>query len=318
VLEHRVLSKLKSTYVDALPQLVEAETGRVHTDFNQAVTATGRLSSSNPNLQNIPVRTEYSRRIRKAFLPQEGWTLLSADYSQIELRILTHLSGEEVLLQAYRDGDDVHALTARLLLDKDEVSADERRLGKTINFGVIYGMGAQRFARETGVSQSEAKEFLSKYKQRYPKVFAFLELQERLALSQGYVETILGRRRPFHFDRNGLGRLSGMDPLEINLDVARRGGMEAQQLRAAANAPIQGSSADIIKLAMVQLQAELENKNLPARLLLQVHDELVLEAEPEALAVVEQLVVHTMKNAIQLSVPLEVETGSGANWMDCK
>ena len=318
VLEHRVLSKLKSTYVDALPQLVEAETGRVHTDFNQAVTATGRLSSSNPNLQNIPVRTKFSRRIRKAFLPQDGWKLLSADYSQIELRILTHLSGEEVLQQAYRDGDDVHALTARLLLDKDEVSADERRLGKTINFGVIYGMGAQRFARETGVSQSEAKDFLIKYKQRYPKVFAFLELQERLALSQGYVETILGRRRPFHFDRNGLGRLSGMDPLEINLEVARRGGMEAQQLRAAANAPIQGSSADIIKLAMVQLQAELESKNLPARLLLQVHDELVLETEPEALAVVEELVVQTMKNAIHLSVPLEVETGSGANWMECK
>ncbi len=318
VLEHRVLSKLKSTYVDALPQLVEAETGRVHTDFNQAVTATGRLSSSNPNLQNIPVRTEFSKRIRKAFLPQEGWQLLSADYSQIELRILTHLSGEEVLLQAYRDGDDVHALTARLLLDKDEVSADERRLGKTINFGVIYGMGAQRFARETGVSQSEAKDFLSKYKERYPKVFAYLELQERLALSQGYVETLLGRRRPFHFDRNGLGRLKGMDPLEINLEVARRGGMEAQQLRAAANAPIQGSSADIIKLAMVQLQAELERKNLPARLLLQVHDELVLETEPEGLAVVQELVVETMKNAIHLSVPLDVETGSGANWMECK
>jgi DNA polymerase-1 len=318
VLEHRVLSKLKSTYVDALPQLVEAETGRVHTDFNQAVTATGRLSSSNPNLQNIPVRTEFSRRIRKAFLPQDGWQLLSADYSQIELRILTHLSGEEVLQQAYRDGDDVHALTARLLLDKGEVSSDERRLGKTINFGVIYGMGAQRFARETGVSQSEAKDFLSKYKQRYPKVFAFLELQERLALSLGYVETILGRRRPFHFDRNGLGRLNGIDPLEINLDVARRGGMEAQQLRAAANAPIQGSSADIIKLAMVQLQAELESKQLPARLLLQVHDELVLETDPEALAVVEKLVVQTMKNAIDLSVPLEVETGRGANWMECK
>ena len=318
VLEHRVLSKLKSTYVDALPQLVEAETGRVHTDFNQAVTATGRLSSSNPNLQNIPVRTEFSRRIRKAFLPQEGWRLLSADYSQIELRILTHLSGEEVLQQAYRDGDDVHALTARLLLDKNEVSADERRLGKTINFGVIYGMGAQRFARETGVSPSEAKDFLSKYKDRYPKVFAFLELQERLALSRGYVETILGRRRPFHFDRNGLGRLNGIDPLEINLEVARRGGMEAQQLRAAANAPIQGSSADIIKLAMVQLQKELENRNLPARLLLQVHDELVLETEPEALELVQELVIQTMKNAIHLSVPLEVETGSGPNWMECK
>ena len=318
VLEHRVLSKLKSTYVDALPQLVEEETGRVHTDFNQAVTATGRLSSSNPNLQNIPVRTEFSRRIRKAFLPQEGWSLLSADYSQIELRILTHLSGEEVLQEAYRQGDDVHALTARLLLNKTEVTADERRMGKTINFGVVYGMGAQRFARETGVSQGEAKEFLSQYKQRYPKIFAYLELQERLALSQGYVETILGRRRPFHFDRNGLGRLKGMDPLAIDLELARRGGMEAQQLRAAANAPIQGSSADIIKLAMVQLQAELERHNLAARLLLQVHDELVLEVDPEALHGVQELVVKTMKNAIKLSVPLEVETGSGQNWMECK
>ena len=161
VLEHRTLSKLKSTYVDALPQLVEAETGRVHTDFNQAVTATGRLSSSNPNLQNIPIRTAFSRQIRKAFLPQPEWTLLSADYSQIELRILTHLSGEETLVEAYNNGDDVHALTAKLLLDKEDVSADERRLGKTINFGVIYGMGAQRFARATGVSQAEAKEFLS-------------------------------------------------------------------------------------------------------------------------------------------------------------
>ena len=318
VLEHRVLSKLKSTYIDALPQLVETETGRVHTDFNQAVTATGRLSSSNPNLQNIPVRTEYSRRIRKAFLPQEGWTLLSADYSQIELRILTHLSGEEVLQEAYRTGDDVHALTARLLLDKDEVSPDERRLGKTINFGVIYGMGAQRFARETGVNQSEAKEFLAKYKQRYPKVFAFLELQERLALSRGYVETILGRRRPFHFDRNGLGRLLGKDPLEIELDVARRGGMEAQQLRAAANAPIQGSSADIIKVAMVQLQAALQTQGLPAQLLLQVHDELVLEVAPDALEATRELVVQTMENAVKLTVPLVVETGVGANWMEAK
>ena len=318
VLEHRVLSKLKSTYVDALPQLVEAETGRVHSDFNHAVTATGRLSSSNPNLQNIPVRTEYSRRIRKAFLPQEGWTLLSADYSQIELRILTHLSGEEVLQEAYRTGDDVHALTARLLLDKDDVSADERRLGKTINFGVIYGMGAQRFARETGVSSAEAKEFLTKYKQRYPKVFAFLELQERLALSRGYVETILGRRRPFHFDRNGLGRLLGKDPLEIDLDVARRGGMEAQQLRAAANAPIQGSSADIIKVAMVQLQAMLLSQGIPARLLLQVHDELVLEVAPDALDTTRNLVVNTMENAIKLSVPLVVETGVGRDWMEAK
>ncbi|UPM50032.1 DNA polymerase I [Synechococcus sp. A10-1-5-1] len=318
VLEHRTLSKLKSTYVDALPALMEPETGRVHTDFNQAVTATGRLSSSNPNLQNIPVRTEFSRRIRKAFLPEAGWTLISADYSQIELRILAHLSGEEVLVEAYQNGDDVHALTARLLFEKEEVSSDERRLGKTINFGVIYGMGVQRFARETGVSQAEAKEFLSKYKQRYPKVFAFLELQERLALSRGYVETILGRRRPFAFDPSGLGRHLGKDPLEIELDVARRGGMEAQQLRAAANAPIQGSSADIIKLAMVQLHQRLAESALPARLLLQVHDELVLEAAPEALDQVVTLTRETMERAVTLSVPLVVETGVGPNWMEAK
>lgn len=318
VLEHRVLSKLKSTYVDALPSLVEPETGRVHTDFNQAVTATGRLSSSHPNLQNIPIRTEFSRRIRKAFLPQEGWTLISADYSQIELRILTHLCGEEVLVEAYRNGDDVHALTARLLLEKEQVNSEERRLGKTINFGVIYGMGAQRFARETGVSQGAAKDFLSRYRQRYPKVFAFLELQERLALSRGYVETILGRRRPFAFDPGGLGRYLGKDPLSLDLELARRGGLEAQQLRAAANAPIQGSSADIIKLAMVQLQARLEREGLPARLLLQVHDELVLETAPEAAEEVLVLTRRTMEQAMELSVPLVVETGSGLNWMEAK
>ncbi|AFY28298.1 DNA polymerase I [Cyanobium gracile] len=318
VLEHRTLSKLLSTYVEALPALVEPETGRVHTDFNQAVTATGRLSSSNPNLQNIPIRTEFSRRIRKAFLPQEGWQMISADYSQIELRILTHLSGEPVLVKAYNEGDDVHALTARLLLETDTVTPEERRLGKTINFGVIYGMGAQRLARETGMGQARAKEFLSLYKQRYPKVFLYLELQERLALSRGYVETILGRRRPFQFDPGGLGRLLGRDPLEIDLEVARRGGMEAQQLRAAANAPIQGSSADIIKLAMVGLQQALTAAGLPARLLLQVHDELVLEAAPEALEEVRELTRRTMEQAVQLLVPLAVDTGVGPNWMEAK
>ncbi|KKZ12807.1 MAG: DNA polymerase I [Candidatus Synechococcus spongiarum SP3] len=316
LLQHRTLSKLKGTYVDALPALVEPTTGRVHTDFNQAVTTTGRLSSSNPNLQNIPVRTAFSRQVRQAFLPKPGWQLISADYSQIELRILTHLCGEPLLLEAYNRGDDVHKLTAQVLLDKQEVSAEERRLGKTINFGVIYGMGPQRFARATGVARAEAQTFLDRYHRRYPQVFAFLEHQERLALSQGYVETLLGRRRLFHFAPQGLGQYRGRDPMAIDLHQARRGGLEAQQLRAAANAPIQGSSADIIKLAMVRLHGVLAP--LPAQLLLQVHDELVLEAAPEACAQVIDLVRHTMETVLPLRVPLQVEARSGSNWMEAK
>ncbi len=318
IIEHRIISKLLNTYVDALPQLIEKETGRVHTDFNQAVTATGRLSSSNPNLQNIPIRTEFSRRIRKAFLPQKDWKLLSADYSQIELRILTHLSGEEVLKNAYLKNEDVHSLTAKILFEKDTINDDERRIGKTINFGVIYGMGAQRFARSTGVSIIEAKYFLNRFKERYPAVFKFLEYQERLALSQGYVETLLGRRRYFHFNKNGLGRLLGTPPNEIDLTTARRAGMEAQQLRAAANAPIQGSSADIIKVAMIQLHSALQQTGLAAKILLQVHDELVLEVDPKDLQETKLLVQSTMENAVKLSVPLIVETGVGVNWMEAK
>jgi len=318
IIEHRTISKLLNTYVDALPQLIEKETGRVHTDFNQAVTATGRLSSSNPNLQNIPVRTEFSRRIRKAFLPQKDWKLLSADYSQIELRILTHLSGEEVLKNAYLRNEDVHSLTAKILFEKDTIDDNERRIGKTINFGVIYGMGAQRFSRSTGVSIIEAKYFLNRFKERYPAVFKFLEYQERLALSQGFVETLLGRRRYFHFNKNGLGRLLGTPPHEIDLTTARRAGMEAQQLRAAANAPIQGSSADIIKVAMIQLHSALRQTGLAAKILLQVHDELVLEVDPKDLEETKLLVQRTMENAVKLSVPLIVETGVGVNWMEAK
>ncbi|WP_320664811.1 DNA polymerase I [Prochlorococcus sp. MIT 1223] len=318
LIEHRTISKLLSTYIDALPQLVESETQRVHTDFNQAVTTTGRLSSSNPNLQNIPSRTEFSKQIRKAFLPKENWKLLSADYSQIELRILAHLSEEEVLQKAYKNKEDVHSLTAKLLLEKDSINADERRLGKTINFGVIYGMGAQRFARAAGVTQQEAKDFLARFKERYKNIFKFLELQEKLALSRGYVTTILGRRRYFNFDKSGLGRLLGKDINEIDLLTARRAGIEAQQLRAAANAPIQGSSADIIKIAMLQISSKLKASSLPANLLLQVHDELVLEVDPKALNEVKQIVVNTMENALTLSVPLTVETGIGNNWMECK
>ncbi len=318
LIKHRTLSKLLSTYIDALPNLINVKTGRVHTNFNQAATATGRLSSSNPNLQNIPVRTEFSRRIRKAFLPEKNWKLLSADYSQIELRILAHLADEEILINAFHKNDDIHSLTARLIFEKEEISSDERRVGKTINFGVIYGMGIKKFARSTGVSTSEAKEFLIKYKERYSKIFKFLELQERLALSKGYVKTIFGRKREFKFDKNGLGRLIGKDPYEIDLQSARRAGMEAQSLRAAANAPIQGSSADIIKIAMVQLNKKFIEMNVPAKMLLQVHDELLFEVEPDSLEITTKLVKKTMEDCVKLNVPLLVDIGIGDNWMETK
>ncbi len=318
LIKHRTLSKLLSTYIDALPNLINEKTGRVHTNFNQAATATGRLSSSNPNLQNIPVRTEFSRRIRKAFLPEKNWKLLSADYSQIELRILAHLADEEILINAFHKNDDIHSLTARLIFEKEEISSDERRVGKTINFGVIYGMGIKKFARSTGVSTPEAKEFLIKYKERYSKIFKFLELQERLALSKGYVKTIFGRKREFKFDKNGLGRLIGKDPYEIDLLSARRAGMEAQSLRAAANAPIQGSSADIIKIAMVQLNKKFIEMNVPAKMLLQVHDELLFEVEPDSLEITTKLVKKTMEDCVKLNVPLLVDIGIGDNWMETK
>jgi len=318
LIKHRTLSKLLSTYIDALPNLINEKTGRVHTNFNQAATATGRLSSSNPNLQNIPVRTEFSRRIRKAFLPEKNWKLLSADYSQIELRILAHLADEEILINAFHKNDDIHSLTARLIFEKEEISSDERRVGKTINFGVIYGMGIKKFARSTGVSTPEAKEFLIKYKERYSKIFKFLELQERLALSKGYVKTIFGRKREFKFDKNGLGRLIGKDPYEIDLQSARRAGMEAQSLRAAANAPIQGSSADIIKIAMVQLNKKFIEMNVPAKMLLQVHDELLFEVEPDSLEITTKLVKRTMEDCVKLNVPLLVDIGIGDNWMETK
>ncbi len=318
LIKHRTLSKLLSTYIDALPNLINEKTGRVHTNFNQAATATGRLSSSNPNLQNIPVRTEFSRRIRKAFLPEKNWKLLSADYSQIELRILAHLADEEILINAFHKNDDIHSLTARLIFEKEEISSDERRVGKTINFGVIYGMGIKKFARSTGVSTPEAKEFLIKYKERYSKIFKFLELQERLALSKGYVKTIFGRKREFKFDKNGLGRLIGKDPYEIDLQSARKAGMEAQSLRAAANAPIQGSSADIIKIAMVQLNKKFIEMNVPAKMLLQVHDELLFEVEPNSLEITTKLVKKTMEDCVKLNVPLLVDIGIGDNWMETK
>ncbi|GBF82617.1 DNA polymerase I [Aphanothece sacrum] len=316
ILEYRTLSKLKSTYVDALPELVHPKTQRIHTHFNQSVTATGRLSSSDPNLQNIPIRTEFSRKIRKAFVPQQGWLLVSADYSQIELRILAHLSQEPVLLDAYRNSQDVHSVTAKLLFDKEIITPQERNLGKTINFGVIYGMGAQRFAREAGVSVSEAKEFINKYRQRYAQVFEYLEGTKKEAIANGFVTTILGRRRYFQFSTGSLNQLKATDPNTINLEQLNLNYLDAQLLRAAANAPIQGSSADIIKIAMVKMQKILQDYQ--GRLLLQVHDELVFEIPPNEWKILQEKIKETMENAVSLRVPLVVEIHSGQNWMEAK
>ncbi|WP_040697079.1 DNA polymerase I [Nodosilinea nodulosa] len=316
VVEHRTLSKLKSTYVDALPTLIRPDTHRVHTDFNQAVTATGRLSSSNPNLQNIPIRTAFSRQIRAAFIPEQGWRLVAADYSQIELRILAHLSGEPVLVEAYNNNDDVHALTARLLFEKDDISSEERRAGKVINFGIIYGMGAVRFAREAGVSRTEAKTFIDRYYDRYPKVFEYLLQMQREAIANGYVQTICGRRRYFNFTDGKLRSLRGTDPAAIDLDSLRSNGYDAGSLRAAANAPIQGSSADIIKIAMIRLHELL--KDYQANLLLQVHDELVFEVPPDEWKELEPKITAVMESAVALKVPLKVEAHAGPNWMEAK
>ncbi len=298
ILENRTLAKLKSTYVDALPALIHPHTQRVHTDFNQTVTSTGRLSSSNPNLQNIPIKTAFSRRIRAGFLPESGWLLLAADYSQIELRILAHLSQEPELVKAYNQGIDVHTRTAQLLLGKEEVSSEERRLAKIINYGVVYGMGAQKFSRETGIAPNAAKKFIEAFNKQYAQIFSYMKTVEIEAENQGFVTTVSGRRRYFH----ELKYTSGYQ--------------KAALLRSAVNAPIQGTSADIIKIAMINLHQLL--KNYKSRLLLQVHDELVLEVLPEELSELQPQIKSVMESALALSVPLVVDIHIGNNWMEAK
>jgi DNA polymerase-1 len=317
IMEYRTLSKLKSTYVDALPALVRPDTQRVHTDFNQTVTSTGRLSSSNPNLQNIPIRTAFSRQIRKAFVPESGWLMVAADYSQIELRILAHLSQEPVLVQAYQNNEDIHTVTARLVFEKEDITSDERRLAKTINFGVIYGMGSLRFSRSTGVDKTLANEFIQRFYSRYPKVFEYLEKVKKQAIAQGYVETILGRRRYVDFTSNSIRKYKGNKLEDIDLKkLGNLGAYDAGLLRAAANAPIQGSSADIIKIAMVKMHEVLQNYQ--SRLLLQVHDELVFEVLPSEWEKLEPQIKSAMENAVSLTVPLVVDVRAGDNWMETK
>lgn len=298
ILEHRGLSKLKSTYTEKLPQMINGATGRIHTSYHQAVTATGRLSSSDPNLQNIPVRTPEGRRVRQAFIAPEGYQLVAADYSQIELRIMAHLSGDKGLLDAFAHGLDIHKATAAEVfgVPLDEVTGDQRRSAKAINFGLIYGMSSFGLAKQLGVSRKSAQEYIDLYFARYPGVLKYMETTKNFAREKGYVETIFGRRLylPEINARNGM----------------RRQGAE----RTAINAPMQGTAADIIKKAMIRVDQWLKASGLDARVIMQVHDELVLEVADECVEAVVEGIKVQMANAAQLSVPLLVEAGIGDNW----
>jgi DNA polymerase-1 len=300
---HRQVSKLESTYVSALPKLVNPHTGRVHTSYNQTGTVTGRLSSSNPNLQNIPIRTELGRQIRKAFVAQPGAVFLAADYSQVELRILAHMSKDAELLDAFVRDQDVHARTAAAVygIPLVEVTKDQRSVAKTVNFGLIYGQSAFGLAGQTGLDFDEAERFIARYFERYPGVQQWLDRTRELAREQGYVKTLLGRRRYFP-----------------ELQSTRRAfaGRRAAAQRQAINAPIQGTAADILKIAMINLDRELKARNLEARMVLQVHDEVVLEVPKPELDQVSALTREVMEQAYTLDIPLKVDAEVGENWYD--
>jgi DNA polymerase-1 len=302
LLEYREISKLESTYIDALPALVNPATGRIHTSFSQTVAATGRLSSSDPNLQNIPIRRELGRDIRRGFVPRPGWMLLAADYSQIELRLLAHLSDDPAFVHAFRSGGDIHRQTAALIFDVpvEGVTSEMRARAKTINFATIYGQGPHALSQQLKISHAEAKEFIERYFERFGRVRAYLDSMVAFAREHGYVQTIFGRRRyvPELRDRNFNIRAFGE--------------------RVAANSPIQGSAADLIKVAMIRIHGALRERGLDGRMLLQVHDELVFEAPPAEVDALAQLVTHEMEHAAELSVPLVVDWGSGENWLATK
>ncbi len=300
VLNHRLLSKLKSTYVDALPLLVNPDSGRLHTHYIQTGAATGRLASKDPNLQNIPIREESGRHIRKAFVPDAGCSFLSADYSQIELVVLAHLSADPMLREAFREDRDIHRQTAAVLfgVDEQKVTPEQRRIGKTVNFGVIYGMSAFRLARDMRIPRRDADEFIRRYFQRYAGVERFIKQTIRQAEQQGYVETIMGRRRP-------VGRINSRNRTEK---------MAAE--RVAVNSPIQGSAADIVKQAMIDVTRALAQKRMTTRLLLQVHDELIFEVPDSELEQARELVKEKMERAVELSVALRVSLEVGPTWGD--
>jgi DNA polymerase-1 len=299
ILKQRGLAKLKSTYCDKLPPMIDPVSGRIHTSYHQAVTATGRLSSSEPNLQNIPVRTAEGRRIRQAFVPEPGYLMLAADYSQIELRIMAHLSGDQGLLDAFAKGQDIHRATAAEVFaggDLEAVTSEQRRNAKAINFGLIYGMSAFGLAKQLNIGRAAAQDYVNLYFQRYPGVKAFMERTKEEARAQGYVETIRGRRLYL--------------PDILSRNPNQRAGAE----RTAINAPMQGSAADIIKAAMLAVDDWIENEKPDVRLLMQVHDELVFEVRPGELDEARERIRGLMQNAAQLLVPLVVDIGTGANW----
>ncbi|MBW1660481.1 MAG: DNA polymerase I, partial [Deltaproteobacteria bacterium] len=300
VLEYRSFSKLKSGFVDALPKLVDPQTGRIHTSFNQTVASTGRLSSSNPNLQNIPIRTEEGRRIREAFIAEEGNLILSADYSQIELRVLAHLSEDPVLIQAFMNNEDVHARTASEMFGValDAVTPDLRRRAKVINFGIIYGMSAFGLARELGIDRQEAEDYITRYFTRLKRVKQYQEELIERAKTEGLVRTIFGRIRP-------LPELKSKNYQQREFGI-----------RTAINAPIQGSAADIIKKAMIAIQSRLKSERLNATMVLQVHDELVFEVKREEVSALEGMVREEMEHAVTLKVPLKVGIQTGENWRE--
>jgi DNA polymerase-1 len=303
ILEQRELAKLKSTYVDALPLLVNRDTGRVHTSYNQTGTVTGRISSSDPNLQNIPIRTDVGREVRRAFVAEEGSVLLAADYSQVELRILAHISQDPAMRETFARGEDIHTSTAAFLFDVplDKVDREMRRVAKTINFGITYGMSGYGMAQRTGLSQEESDRFIKEYFAKYPRVKAYLDETKRKAREQGYVETLLGRRRYFP---------------ELKSDSRAHQNVRAAAQRMAINAPIQGSAADIIKIAMIRLHRALKERGLKSGMTLQVHDELVLEVPEGELEVVAPLVKSIMEGAFQLDAPLKVDMKVGRNWLE--
>ena len=299
ILEHRELSKLKSTYVDALPQAVDAKTGRVHTSYSQTGAVTGRLASSNPNLQNIPIRTDIGRRVRQGFVAAEGNVLLSVDYSQIELRIVAHMAQDEAMLAAFRSGQDIHATTAAAVfgVPLEAVSKEQRRRAKAINFGLIYGMSAFGLTRSTELTLAEAEDFVSTYFKQFPGIKRFLDETRRLATSQGYVETLLGRRRYFPGLKSQLNR-----------------NLKSREEREAINAPIQGSAADIMKLAMFRIPGKLKEAGLNGQMLLQVHDEVVIECPYSELVKTARLIAQTMESAYSLNIPLSTDARWGLNW----